>query len=101
MSEFTKGPWHAEQRDDIDSDIWPFTVHSDDWVLAKVYGDVEALPYEANARLIAAAPELYWALLKLARAADACDPRYEDIPGDVQARVNEANEILAKARGNQ
>jgi hypothetical protein len=38
-------------------------------------------------------------LERLAEASDACDPRYEEHPGHLQALSNEARLVIAEARG--
>lgn len=63
-AQHTPGPWHFSRNSGADGiapvDILPFRVESEDWVLAELYGDCFVLKAsaEANARLIAAAPEL-------------------------------------------
>lgn len=72
MADFTPGPWDVlPQKNDsgaIRPDIFPWQIESADWVICEVYGDVPYLNHEANARLIAAAPELYAALEGLLNA---------------------------------
>jgi hypothetical protein len=57
MSDFTLGPW--ERNEHVD---W-FVVSVNGHVIAKVYPDVDEV--EANARLIAAAPEMYKVLSRI------------------------------------
>lgn len=49
--------------------------------------------YEANARLIAAAPELLEALIELANECDI-------VSGDAQAAILKARAVIAKATGD-
>ncbi len=62
-SEPTPGPWNVQGAAEFDGegygqpDIAPFRIIGNGWVLASVIGDVSDINAEANARLIAAAPE--------------------------------------------
>lgn len=67
----TPGPWRVNDSDgagNCGSDIFPFLVeagtpeHSEGPVIAEVYGDLANLPALANARLIAASPDMLEAL---------------------------------------
>jgi hypothetical protein len=99
-TKFTQGPWLAEgELEPMGSCLSRLVVGVDSAVACVLFDDEDDPTAEANATLITAATQLYWALFKLARAADACAPQCEDIPGDVQARMNEAFAVLATARG--
>ena len=52
----TPGPWHVTKRDCGDN------IFADNRRIANTYGDMDNPEYAANARLIAAAPELLAAL---------------------------------------
>lgn len=52
---------------------------------------------EANARLIAAAQELYLELEMLCARIEGCG--LEDLPPEVEAQISSSREALAKARG--
>ena len=104
---FTPGPWEYRELKD-GWGIFPASVSrkswSDDQVICGGEGDYDLLwlkePDEANARLIAAAPELYEALETFANArVDAVTGMI--ILGNVggPAAVNIAKRALAKARG--
>lgn len=64
MTKFTSGSWNAEY---VNDDYWEVYAIGNDWALASVHGtgfyDID----EANARLIAAAPEMYEALRRMAQ----------------------------------
>lgn len=60
MNKYTPGPWHVAERVD-DGDVL-YTVEADNLPVAYIYRKAER---EANARLIAAAPELLEALEEL------------------------------------
>ena len=88
---WTKGPWRVDGRQDDDSgDIyWP--VHT-----AKDYTFVVNAYSEANARLIAAAPEMA-DLLRI--IVDACFADH-DFPQIVpMVKVEEARDLLARIEG--
>lgn len=93
MSEprFTPGPWVAAELGGNRSDDDAISIRdaSDEWVIAQAWGDCERLApaMQANAHLIAAAPELY-ALVK----AIANDKSAYQWHGP-------AREVLAKAEG--
>lgn len=102
MSQHTPGPWQIQGEE----------IHSAEYVLGAVYGiddyseeDTEA---DANARLIAAAPELLQACQELIRAyVEEYILREEVGLGDeememAQARAaRQARTAIAKARGQQ
>ena len=110
MSKHTPGPWtigkvsHKKQRVDIDSLHADQTVGHQTWRgLARAYG-CEDMPAEgtaamlANARLIAAAPELLEAL----RGMLALDEEHHQrghCDDDVCAEVRKALAAIAKATG--
>ncbi|MEQ5857268.1 hypothetical protein NFI08_16465 [Halomonas sp. EF61] len=111
MSEtkFTPGPWFA--HDDHPQHACYHIAPADYWhdELATIYspGDPEA---DANASLIAAAPELYEALEVFGRLADQLDgdDEVERTPDDEWAKFRllasdyrKARAALAKARGEQ
>ena len=104
MSKHTPGPWsvgevsHKKQRVDIDSLHADQTVGHQTWRgLARAYG-CEDMPAEgtavmlANARLIAAAPELLEALVAALKLIEIVMP----IEGDVTRKARAA---IAKATG--
>lgn len=67
----TPGPWSAKPSADTgygDPEWAPFQIESDEWIVAVAIGDVDDLNAEANARLIAAAPDLLEALSELIEA---------------------------------
>lgn len=95
---FTSGPW-AVERDpyihirakDGSQDGWGSTVYAGDYV-----------PSEADANLIAAAPELYEALAGLVEANIKRGPFDEPLGSSEQTpEMNAAVAALAKARGDQ
>lgn len=112
-TKWTPGPWILEMNSVHTGSI--ATVHhctdgwaeiwSENWIESGLGPEV----MDANARLIAAAPELYAALLEL--RADMCiaqdnmrdaakhDPRWCGCAEAIQPRVDAADAALAKARG--
>ena len=102
-SQHTPGPWavttvgschgvhpaaSSNERDDI-CRVTPHNYHPDGWPAAKA----EA---EANARLIAAAPELLAALVALMGEANLGDVYLDD---DDRAKLDVARAAIAKATG--
>ena len=98
MSEpkFTKGPWKATYDSQLQAAIEIY--NTEDRIMVAVLpdrGTVEAMPeIEANANLIAAAPDMYEALETIERVAGI--GMMEDDPARVKAR-----DALRKARGEE
>ena len=97
MSEkFTKGPWKATYDSQLQALIQIYS--TEDRIMVAVLpdrGTVEAMPeIEANANLIAAAPDMYEALETIERVAGI--GMMEDDPARVKAR-----DALRKARGEK
>lgn len=61
MSKHTPGPWHVVEEMDDDGDVL-YSIEADNVPVADIYRKAE---HEANARLIAAAPELLEALMSI------------------------------------
>ncbi len=96
MIKHTPGPWHIEGQDIVDDNrLWLITrtISTDDEAIAAVD--------EANARLIAAAPDLLAALKQL--VTDYGDCLMSDVPGptdaDGLAVFAAARAAIAKAEG--
>jgi hypothetical protein len=85
---FTKGPWLVGDPNNV-SGLAGIGIHADDYVIADMCLDVPSIfNQRANARLMAAAPELFNALSVLIDAADA-----RGIPVDA-ARVALAKAVM-------
>lgn len=98
----TPGPWRVETQtmngQAINSELFPFQIESEDWVICEVYGDVPQIDAGANARLIAAAPELLDALQGL--LADIQDyQRINNLGGENNHWQVIASAAIAKALG--
>lgn|SRR4051812_43419633 len=90
---FTKGPWQAFRDSDVGRwliDTAPGVESTNQYVIAD---DIIGPDAEANARLIAAAPELYTAVVELLMTDDG------DLPDSHAKAVGYAKAALAKARG--
>ena len=97
MSEkFTKGPWKAKYDSQLQALIEIY--NTEDRIMVAVLpdrGTIEAMSeIEANANLIAAAPDMYEALETIERVAGI--GMMEDDPARVKAR-----DALRKARGEE
>lgn len=104
MSKHTPGPWSVIFGTDItgiENDPENGCVGLVD--VAHVYMRTVTGRHEANARLIAAAPELLKALKKLITQFDSEIHNEYDRTGMLESRLAEANharEVIAKAEGN-
>ena len=98
MSAHTPGPWYIEEISNRD---WKINSDSRDWCLLEItpaiYGESDSLSDEdkANARLIAAAPDLLEALLHM--FASIPPYRHDGSPTIPDAVVEFANAAIAKA----
>lgn len=99
---FTPGPWQALTNGNAynSETVVTFKDAADGWICS-VYDDCDtcALPDDANAHLIAAAPELYEALKDLAEQVGKMSPNSGDKKGRMIASLCGAADVLAKARG--
>lgn len=100
--EWTAGQWEALTDDYGYSGRGPYvTVDSDSGTLVGVWTSTvsgKPLPHEANARLIAAAPELYAALDKACAGIQGVLGVFPNSPA-LSRVLAEAEAALAKARG--
>ena len=94
MDKFTPGPWHVGFANVKENEISHIGVRSKEWVVCEVQTDVDDLPGEANAQLIAAAPDLLAALVALSNLAQEC---IENISDDEQAVIEVARAAIEKA----
>lgn len=99
---WTPGPWEASKG----SFLCQININTESETLATVYGDTGE--NEANAHVIAAAPELYAAVENLIAAITPLHNAHFQIERecisdsdveDAQAAVRDAEIVLAKARG--
>jgi len=77
-------------------------IHEMDRTICKVENDAELAGYgsqEANARLIASAPELLEALINLVDYLDFALLTYFEMPEDAEERYHEAIEVIKKLKG--
>ena len=94
----TPGPWRSRNR--LGSGNWKdersIGVESFEWIIADVCGDIDHTDEaRANARLIAAAPDLLQALIDVCASNDeVAHPQWKGSPDEVAARA-----AIAKARG--
>lgn len=93
MSEWTKGPWRIKTGPNNQPDECDLTIAGDIFLLADIKGPNYA-HCEANANLIAAAPDLYEALEIMFEATTAHSPYFENVS-------RQARSALAKARGEK
>lgn len=106
MSEakFTKGKWFIEKDANWNDDCWAISAKRDSdgsvhhcfaEVVYKMEHEEKNEELEANAHLIAAAPDIYHSLKEIVD--DARD--YESRGGKLPSWVKSAEDALAKARG--
>lgn len=112
MNGHTAGPWLVDSVGSVDASIYGLTnrYRNPVWV-ARVYGDGGAIAFDhaspermANARLIAAAPEMLEALALALRGLGVFYDAEQDCPKDPIMRdignaMRLAEAALAKARG--
>lgn len=79
------------------------TIEGDGWNIARIWKDAAELEckYEANARLIAAAPELLAALKDIAKQARLCMQYANAYDGQLIQAIANADAAIAKAEGGQ
>ena len=107
MSQHTPGPYSVGQYgtlDDTGNKVEQLAIYGADGVKIAVVetwlGDQERAESEANAHLIAAAPELFEALLALGQAtAPFISVAIGSRNRNVQAAINLANAAIRKAEG--
>ena len=88
--QFTPGPWKMREVGDLDI---AYSIDAGRNAVADVYNHADE--WEANAHLIAAAPELYRVLTNAVAQYDAIKG------GPIIGALEAARSILAKARGDQ
>ena len=99
MREHTPGPWQAEEASVRGiTQEWFVRVDGDDIAIASDIRDRNGNHSEANARLIAAAPELLEALEDLASLAEAAMREVGEY--DIEAELADARAAIAKATGD-
>jgi hypothetical protein len=100
-SAFTPGPWEVRSEGQYSTFIGPIDGTGHVAEAHQYSNGRRPTPEERgpNARLIAAAPELYEALAELLKHAGIADAAAEDIDGEDHARESAARRALAKARG--
>ena len=91
-TKFTSGPWFTERMAGH-----AFIIETRHGVIGEIYGTNEKFPElgdgESDASLVAAAPEMYAALERLARVASV------ELAGKRDDVLEQAQSALAKARG--
>jgi hypothetical protein len=96
-SKHTPGPWRAQLHEDFEGQWGVVSTCEIEWLIAEAAPHIDGDPDEANARLIAAAPELLEALQALRRIC-ADTPAVERNPRFVTAN-SAALAAIAKAKG--
>lgn len=87
-SRWTTGPWFIEET--FDDGGPSFTVRSDHWLVAI------RVDYDANARLIAAAPDLAEAVAEMLEHEPSREDFQSSRKGDLQFKI--ANQVWDRAR---
>ena len=99
MSPHTPGPWAVDADDEPYAGIVEGTrIGNDTWTVAMALADVPALEreVEANARLIAAAPDLLDSLRSILGLAEI---KYGNLHADVTVEFDKARAAIARATG--
>jgi hypothetical protein len=96
----TPGPWVAAEWVDNDAALAGYSISANGFLLPLSTAEGDIVEAEANARLIAAAPELLEALqaLRLAREQDKCRSWEKGVPYFAKAEAL-ADAAIAKATG--
>lgn len=90
----TPGPWVFESKRDEGDNI--FTQSKPQMRIANVFGNCSVEPYQDNANLITAAPDLLRLLRTLYDLTDGCVERYEE---EYQAAMGESHKLLTRLGG--
>lgn len=96
MEKFTKGPWHvSDPNDHKNADIG---ISDGVFVLADMTNDIAENGYDqkANAKVMAAAPDLYEALQEVVQWIDGWSPSFCD-DEEWQATADKIEAALSKA----
>lgn len=111
MSEFkgTPGPWGASGKlyiEELEEEVLPVDAQGKEVAYVPFRRGEYKVTGEANARLIAAAPELLEALLKLDSYLDFHMPIADGVPlfddtSGINIAMEEARTAIAKALGNE
>jgi hypothetical protein len=92
-AQHTPGPWEIRDSEVLGGPFG-YCIDTDSFVVAEVYDDATELPALANARLIAAAPEMLEALYQY-----VSDLRFPPQGDSIQRRIERAEAVIAKATG--
>lgn len=96
----TQGPWYVGEANLSNHKYSHIGVRSDEWVVCEVQMDVEDLPGEANAQIIAAAPDLLEAADKaLNTLIGCCIAIDESDREEILQTQSMLRAALAKAKG--
>ena len=98
MSKHTPGPWGVREAREMEGMDFDIVTDGPEYAVASLYCHMGE-SVEADARLIAAAPELLEALEYLVTADDAPTPG--DREHTVREAISHARAAIAKARGKQ
>jgi len=104
MSKHTPGPWRAQPREGFEGEWEVVSTCEIEWLIAAAAPHIDGDPDEANARLIAAAPELLEALVGLMRVMPVLPADAKTIRGIEQqydAAHRAARAAIAKAKGGE
>lgn len=103
MSGFTSGPWNFHKKVDGLDGIGIHSANGGYVYVAEVFDCVKGIDAEANARLIAAAPDGYLFALEFLGVFGTTNPfmkaRQEISPEELNRLIKLALEFIAKAEG--
>jgi hypothetical protein len=103
MNKHTPGPWRAQPREGFEGEWEVVSTCETEWLIAAAAPHIDGDPDEANAHLIAAAPELLEALEAVLYWAEliAGDTTDKEAAANEEASIALARAAIAKVKGDE
>jgi hypothetical protein len=96
---YTPGPWHVVPIGNPKKEMTPVVKATDGDLILMAYVWTRGQPNEANARLIAEAPDMADLLRRLVEASDDPSHQIDHVGMVADSLASEAREILARING--